>query len=76
MPSMIFLAFSAQKQNASPLFLMMQVHDGTDNSFFVIQRYHCRYKIKKNALQMKDLGESLRLSRNNCVPLQKNSRGL
>ena len=71
-----FSGIFCTKLSSSPLFLMMQVHDSTDNSFFVIQRYHCRYKLKKNALQMKDLGESLRLSRNNCVPLQKKRRGL
>ena len=71
-----FSGIFCTKMSSLTLFQMMQVHDSTDNSFFVIQRYHCRYKLKKNVLQMKDLGDSLRLSRNNCVPLQKNSRGL
>ena len=70
--SSIFLTKSA----SSPLWQIVQARQLSSNSIFVIRRYHCWYKPKKNWLQMKYLGDSLRLSRNNCVLLQKNGRGL
>ena len=71
-----FSGVSGIKWAIMPLWLIIQTNREASNSIFVIRRYHCWYKMMKNKLQMKELGYFPRLSRDNCVPLQKISRGL